>query len=99
MHITMRCMFRPLLIPPAVPVTCQRYRGYRSLAPLLLKYLDPALPLLQVGVGTSTLQLDMVEQVGSSRRISVTMAGGPLFKSLLGNACGKAPYIFEAVPC
>ncbi|GAX74579.1 hypothetical protein CEUSTIGMA_g2028.t1 [Chlamydomonas eustigma] len=44
--------------------TFEWYKGYRGLKPLLLKYLKPDQPLLQVGVGTSTIQLDLVNLSG-----------------------------------
>eukprot|EP00798_Chlamydomonas_sp_ICE-L_P031306 gene31305-6453_t len=50
------------------------YRGWQSLEPLLLKYLPPQLPILQVGVGTSTIQHDMVIDGGYTRVVNLDYA-------------------------
>jgi hypothetical protein len=48
------------------------YRGYSSLRPVLLHYLPPSagVPLLQLGMGNSRLQIDMVQQDGYKRIVS-----------------------------
>jgi len=53
------------------PQAFEWYRGYASLRPLLLKYLPPQLPILQVGMGTSQIQYDMVAQDGYAHIMSV----------------------------
>ncbi|GFH32387.1 endothelin-converting enzyme 2, partial [Haematococcus lacustris] len=37
------------------------YRGFSSLRPLLLRYLPPSQPCLQLGMGSSQLHVDMVQ--------------------------------------
>lgn len=57
------------------PVCFDWYRGYDGLASVLLRHLDPAAPLLHVGMGTSQLQRDLVERAGFKRVVNVDVSG------------------------
>lgn len=42
---------------------------------MLLRHLDPAAPLLHVGMGTSQLQRDLVERAGFKKVVNVDVSG------------------------
>ncbi|KAL6746413.1 hypothetical protein V8C86DRAFT_2944014 [Haematococcus lacustris] len=50
------------------------YRGFSSLRPLLLRYLPPSQPCLQLGMGSSQLHVDMVQLAAYQSIVSVDFA-------------------------